>query len=294
MNPPIRLSYHGSVHYNSVVDPFTPTVGVGLGLANYIPGQADANLMNEAKLASERQHIEEAMLKDKMKLTDWEKTEQELERQVASESYMEYLRQIERQSEQTRSKTCKPTRNDSTTHLSRSAGPKSKPIETQQALKLGTSNKSNSLGVKRGASSPNLPCTSRQTEEVSVPLAKIHRNGKFINSCTNQEFCLESASMPNIGESFGNSLNGASTSLLIVPKSPENSKLEVNKPEDDESQAGTSKQDEPKPSMSLYEELLASSATYGDVWEEDAPMLAEIIALSQQEFLDNLKKSPRQ
>jgi hypothetical protein len=33
---------------------------------------------------------------------------------------------------------------------------------------------------------------------------------------------------------------------------------------------------------------------YGD-WneEDDATMLAQIIALSQQEFLDNLKKSPR-
>jgi hypothetical protein len=38
--------------------------------------------MNEAKLASERQHIEEAMLKDKMKMTDWERTEDELQRQV--------------------------------------------------------------------------------------------------------------------------------------------------------------------------------------------------------------------
>ncbi len=37
-NPPIRLSYHGNVHYNSVVDPYAPTVGVGLGLAGYKPG----------------------------------------------------------------------------------------------------------------------------------------------------------------------------------------------------------------------------------------------------------------
>jgi hypothetical protein len=38
--------------------------------------------MKEAKLASERHHIEEAMLKDKMRMTDWERTEEELERQV--------------------------------------------------------------------------------------------------------------------------------------------------------------------------------------------------------------------
>jgi OTU domain-containing protein 5 len=90
-NPPIRLSYHGSIHYNSIVDPFTPTIGVGLGLANYVPGQADQNLMTEAKLASERHQIEEAMLKDKMKMTDWERTEEELQRQVSPLVYIQYI-----------------------------------------------------------------------------------------------------------------------------------------------------------------------------------------------------------
>ena len=37
-NSPIRLSYHGNIHYNSVVDPYEPSVGVGLGLAGYKPG----------------------------------------------------------------------------------------------------------------------------------------------------------------------------------------------------------------------------------------------------------------
>ena len=37
-NAPIRLSYHGGVHYNSVVDPYKATIGVGLGLAGYKPG----------------------------------------------------------------------------------------------------------------------------------------------------------------------------------------------------------------------------------------------------------------
>lgn len=43
---------------------------------------ADKNLLKEAKLASEVQHIEEAMLNDKLKMTDWEKTEEELSQQV--------------------------------------------------------------------------------------------------------------------------------------------------------------------------------------------------------------------
>ena len=37
-NAPIRLSYHQNVHYNSVIDPYEPSVGVGLGLAGYKPG----------------------------------------------------------------------------------------------------------------------------------------------------------------------------------------------------------------------------------------------------------------
>ena len=37
-NEPIRLSYHGRNHYNSVVDPFKATIGVGLGLPQMTPG----------------------------------------------------------------------------------------------------------------------------------------------------------------------------------------------------------------------------------------------------------------
>jgi len=37
-NPPLRVSYHRQSHYNSVIDPFTPTIGVGLGLPSFHPG----------------------------------------------------------------------------------------------------------------------------------------------------------------------------------------------------------------------------------------------------------------
>jgi len=31
-SPPFRLSYHNASHYNSIIDPAHPSVGVGLGL----------------------------------------------------------------------------------------------------------------------------------------------------------------------------------------------------------------------------------------------------------------------
>ena len=37
-NEPIRLSYHCSVHYNSIIDPWRPTAGHGLGLPDLQPG----------------------------------------------------------------------------------------------------------------------------------------------------------------------------------------------------------------------------------------------------------------
>ncbi len=37
-NEPIRLSYHCSVHYNSIIDPWRPTAGHGLGLPDLEPG----------------------------------------------------------------------------------------------------------------------------------------------------------------------------------------------------------------------------------------------------------------
>lgn len=37
-NEPIRLSYHSSVHYNSIINPWKPTAGHGLGLPDLEPG----------------------------------------------------------------------------------------------------------------------------------------------------------------------------------------------------------------------------------------------------------------
>lgn len=98
-NPPIRLSYHGAIHYNSVIDPLNATVGVGLGLPGYSPGSADRDLMRDALKNSEIEEIEEAMLKDKIEMSDFERTEQQINEQIARESFMEYLKNLERKKE---------------------------------------------------------------------------------------------------------------------------------------------------------------------------------------------------
>lgn len=70
-----------------VIDPTKATVGVGLGLPGYTPGAADRNLINEAIQKSEVQLIEDAMLSDKIKMTDYERTEQEISDQVSFDAY---------------------------------------------------------------------------------------------------------------------------------------------------------------------------------------------------------------
>ncbi|XP_067216664.1 OTU domain-containing protein 5 isoform X7 [Linepithema humile] len=94
-NEPIRLSYHRGSHYNSIVDPYKATIGVGLGLPSYNPGSADRALISDAVRQSEELHIEQTMLEDKIKATDWEATNEAIEEQVARESYLQWLRDNE-------------------------------------------------------------------------------------------------------------------------------------------------------------------------------------------------------
>ncbi|XP_015784583.1 OTU domain-containing protein 5-B [Tetranychus urticae] len=103
-NEPIRLSYHQNIHYNSVVNPFKPTVGVGLGLPAYKPGIAEKNLVDKALRISEEHELEKAMLEDKLRATDWEATNEAIEEQVARESYVEWLRENEKRAMKKKSK----------------------------------------------------------------------------------------------------------------------------------------------------------------------------------------------
>ncbi|KAI1727183.1 OTU-like cysteine protease domain-containing protein [Ditylenchus destructor] len=310
-NPPLRLSYHGTVHYNSVIDPFSATVGVGLGLPEYKPGSADRNLMKEAALASEAQHIEEAMLNDKLRMTDWERTEEELGKQIARDSYMEYLRQLEQNAEESykhntdeshekdeleEPMTTKPADNKLSSPLTVSTDN----IEQRTNSRVGqrclpsTSRHSSSLGAKRGASSPNIPCCSRDErnrELGSSPLAKVHKN--------------ETSSMPNISPTFGDSLNSRNFNAdSMRPSTSASSFSRSLGGAEFYSQTGNNRSDMllenvASTSAGLYEELLASSALAFDDWAgstaalDDAAILARAMAVSQAEFYENLRKSPR-
>ena len=69
INAPMRLCYHRLCHYNSIVDPVKPTIGVGLGLPGHSPGSADRNQVKQAVKNSEADLVEKAMLEDKIKAT---------------------------------------------------------------------------------------------------------------------------------------------------------------------------------------------------------------------------------
>ncbi|OPJ76190.1 hypothetical protein AV530_020133 [Patagioenas fasciata monilis] len=97
---PIRVSYHRNIHYNSVVNPNKATIGVGLGLPSFKPGLAEQSLMKSAIKTSEESWIEQQMLEDKKRATDWEATNEAIEEQVARESYLQWLRDQEKQARQ--------------------------------------------------------------------------------------------------------------------------------------------------------------------------------------------------
>ncbi|KER31041.1 hypothetical protein T265_02606 [Opisthorchis viverrini] len=92
---PIRLSYHGRVHYNSIVDPFNPSFGYGLGMPNYQPSLAEPDLIAKAINESEATQLEETMLRDKLAETEHSELERCIEAQVIRESYYDYLRQLQ-------------------------------------------------------------------------------------------------------------------------------------------------------------------------------------------------------
>ena len=66
----------------------------------YYVQYADQSLMKSAIKTSEESWIEQQMLEDKKRATDWEATNEAIEEQVARESYLQWLQDQEKQARQ--------------------------------------------------------------------------------------------------------------------------------------------------------------------------------------------------
>ncbi|XP_076037655.1 OTU domain-containing protein 5-B-like [Oratosquilla oratoria] len=168
-NEPMRLTYHQGTHYNSLVDPYKATIGVGLGLPGFQPGLAEKNLMKEATGISENFHLEQAMLEDKIRATDFEATTEAIEEQVAHESYLEWLRENDKRTKAQRSPTTSPSGSGSGERSSR--GRTSPLQQLQQAEASGDTVRASPRASPRiveaartsprGSNSPRTSSTSR-------------------------------------------------------------------------------------------------------------------------------------
>ncbi|XP_066500678.1 OTU domain-containing protein 5-A isoform X3 [Hoplias malabaricus] len=231
---PIRVSYHRNIHYNSVVNPNKATIGVGLGLPAFKPGYADQSLMKNAIKTSEESWIEQQMLEDKKRATDWEATNEAIEEQVARESYLQWLRDQEKQ-----------PRKASATCSSATAAASSGPEEWS----------ARSPRQRSSAPSPENPDPTHSDQAAKPP------------SPAGAALALSKPPSP--------CAPGPSNQACVGPDRPTSSSL-----------------------VSLYPALgyraimqdMSPTAFGLTDWEDDE-ILASVLAVSQQEYLDSMKKN---
>ncbi|GFR32196.1 OTU domain-containing protein 5 [Trichonephila clavata] len=176
-NEPIRLSYHRNVHYNSIVDPYKATIGVGLGLPSFKPDIMNKTLVSDAIRASENLELEQAMLEDKLRATDWEATNEAIEEQIARESYLEWLRDNELKN---RSKTAVPSA--TATSCSSLMDGYSGSMSPQSNRVLSRSRCSNSA-----SSSPKINDSHTNEKESKSPLAGTSSHSDGVYSLYNKQ-----------------------------------------------------------------------------------------------------------
>lgn len=244
-NEPIRLSYHRNVHYNSIIDPYKATIGVGLGLPAFKPDIMNKALVTDAIRASENLQLEQAMLEDKLRATDWEATNEAIEEQVARESYLEWLRDNEMKSRTKVGRTATATSSSSLVEsFSGSMSPNSNRI-------ISRSRCSNSA-----SSSPKISDSHASEKESKSPELCLAGTSKYNEGMYNvnkdesgaASGCCSSASGSNLVNGFA--LDETATFLNQLPPS-----------------------------------------VFGlSDWEESG-ILAKVLAESQQEYIDSLKRN---
>ncbi|KAL2713781.1 OTU domain-containing protein 5-B isoform X1 [Vespula squamosa] len=242
-NEPIRLSYQRGSHYNSIVDPYKATIGVGLGLPSFNPGSADRELISDAVRQSEELHIEQTMLEDKIKATDWEATNEAIEEQVARESYLQWLR-------------------DNEMRKARSASSSSTSTVTSAQHSHAHFHSHGNRGQQRShTSSPTTTQTSQDTMRNSP---KVPDTVWYKRSPQHQ-----SPQGSNIAH-----LPPSDFETKIMPQEPI---------------PGSSKEAHTSPDISLFNRL--PPEVFGLTDWEDSDVLSQVLATSQQEYLDTLKQS---
>ncbi|XP_077495527.1 OTU domain-containing protein 5-B-like [Amblyomma americanum] len=267
--PPIRLSYHRNVHYNSIVDPYKATVGVGLGLPAFKPGLADKALVKEALRASEELQLEQAMLEDKLRATDWEATSEALEEQVARESYLHWLRENEMRSrKKTRSATA--TSSSSLSPLVDGAG----------------NNTANSAAACGGGASASPRGGRASPRSRASPRTPPH--GAGAQSPPHQ---CDSGSVHAATDNKGFSPKAGSSGLSVVPDSEDNAQQQQPQPQP----SGLSNPPSQEEGFSLVETASFLNhlppSMFGLTDWEDTDIIARVLAQSQQEYLDSLKRA---
>ncbi|KAL0123239.1 hypothetical protein PUN28_007681 [Cardiocondyla obscurior] len=242
-NEPIRLSYQRNSHYNSIVDPFKATIGVGLGLPSYNPGSADRALISDAVRQSEELHIEQTMLEDKIKATDWEATNEAIEEQVARESYLQWLR-------------------DNEMRKARSASSSSTSTVTSAQHNHSHFHSHGGRGQQRSHTSS--PTTTQTSQDNLRNSPKVNDAVRY-NKRSPQHQSAQGSSISHLPSDF---------EVKMIPQEPV---------------PGSSKEANASPDISLFNRL--PPEVFGLTDWEDSQILSQVLATSQQEYLDSLKQS---
>ncbi|XP_043514933.1 OTU domain-containing protein 5-B isoform X4 [Frieseomelitta varia] len=246
-NEPIRLSYQRGSHYNSIVDPYKATIGVGLGLPSFNPGAADRQLISDAVRQSEELHIEQnfcaqTMLEDKIKATDWEATNEAIEEQVARESYLQWLR-------------------DNEMRKARSASSSSTSTVTSAQHSHAHFHPHGGRGQQRSHTSS--PTTTQTSQDNLRNSPKVNDSVRY-NKRSPQHQSTQGSTMSHLASDYESKI-----SQEPVP--------------------GSSKEAHASPDISLFNRL--PPEVFGLTDWEDSDILTQVLATSQQEYLDSLKQS---
>ncbi|XP_071810412.1 OTU domain-containing protein 5-A-like [Asterias amurensis] len=273
-NEPIRVSYHRSVHYNSVVNPHKATIGVGLGMPSFVPGLADKTLVREALRHSENTELETTMLEDKLRATDWEATNDAIEEQIARESYMQWLRDNE---ERARKKIIQPA------SATCSSAPPDSP-NWWEVPKVVPTSSSSSMGSHR--SHHGAPHHGAPHHHHNLPSSRPNSPDRSEAGSSHKSVLLPTSPQPvgqgaslidfqdsgKLGSSNQRSVSPLSASARNTP-SP---------------QAGPSGISATSNNVPILQDIPPTEYALSE-WGTEEEILASVLAQSQQEYLDNLK-----